>query len=140
MYKFKPYEDFEEGEICEVSQKITKESIQTFAEISGDRNPLHLDEEFAKKTRFKGTVAHGILTAGVVSALIVKMVGVGSIFLGANLRFTAPVRPGDTVTAHGEVVKKRHDKPILTLRTDCYNQDGTKVIEGECTVMVASQG
>lgn len=129
--KFKP------GDTASVSKTITDNDIQKFADASGDHNPLHLDEEFAKQTRFGRRIAHGMLGASLISAVIAhELPGQGSIYLGQALRFLAPVFPGDTITATVTVISVREDKPILSLETVCTNQRDEVVISGEATVLV----
>ena len=112
---------------------ITEKDINLFAEVSGDFNPVHLNEEFAKKTLFGGRIAHGALSLGFISAAMTKMPGL-VIFLGATDKFLAPVRIGDTITATGEVIEVRKDKGIVTLKASCTNQKGETLVEGEWTV------
>lgn len=129
--KFKP------GDTASISKTIRDDDIRKFADASGDHNPLHLDDEFASQTRFGRRIAHGMLSASLISAVIARdLPGQGSIYLGQSIRFIAPVFPGDTVTATVTVISVREDKPILTLRTVCTNQRGEVVIEGEASVLV----
>jgi 3-hydroxybutyryl-CoA dehydratase len=124
------------GTRASVTRTITDAQIRTFAKITGDTNPLHLDDAHAATTRFGGRIAHGMLTAGLISTIIgTKLPGLGAIYLQQQLRFVAPVRPGDTITATGEVIAVRPEKRILTLRTECTNQHGELVITGEAVVM-----
>lgn len=124
------------GDRASFSKTITDADIQMFSQISGDRNPVHLDEEFAKSTRFKGRIAHGVLALGLVSAVLGNQLpGLGTIYLNQIIRFLNPVRPGDTITATVEVLSIRPDKPILTLRTMCTDQTGTVVLDGEAVVL-----
>ena len=114
---------------------ITDSDIVRFAEVSGDRNPVHLDEEYAARSPYGQRVAHGFLTGSMISAVIgMDLPGPGSIYLGQTLKFLAPVRIGDTVTVSVEVIGVREEKRLITLRTDCTNQNGTLVITGEATV------
>ena len=114
---------------------ITDADIVRFAEVSGDRNPIHLDAAYAARSPFGGRVAHGFLTGSLISAVIgMELPGPGSIYLGQTLKFLAPVRIDDTVTVSVEVIGVREEKRLLTLRTDCTNQDGVLVITGEATV------
>jgi 3-hydroxybutyryl-CoA dehydratase len=129
--KFKP------GDKASISKTITDDDIRMFADASGDHNPLHLDDEFARQTRFGRRIAHGMLSASLISAVIAhKLPGQGSIYLGQSVRFVAPVFPGDTVTATATVISVREDKPILTLETICTNQRDEVVVRGEATVLV----
>jgi 3-hydroxybutyryl-CoA dehydratase len=124
------------GTTAELRKTITDQDIVRFAEIVGDNNPVHLDEEYAAKTMFKKRIAHGMLCGGLISAVIgTKLPGPGTIYLSQSLRFTAPVYIGDTVTAKVTVSKIREDKGIYTLDTVCYNQYGKNVVEGEAVVM-----
>ena len=112
---------------------ISEADINLFAEVSGDYNPVHTREEYAKKTFFGGRIARGVLSLGLISAAMTKLPGL-VIFIGATDKFLGPVRIGDTVTAAGEVVAVRKDKGIVTLKTTCTNQKGEKVVAGEWTV------
>jgi len=114
---------------------ITDTDILRFAEVSGDHNPVHLDEEYAARSPFGRRVAHGFLTGSMISAMIgMDLPGPGSIYLGQTMKFLAPVAIGDTVTVSVEVVAVREEKRILTLRTDAKNQDGVLVLTGEAVV------
>ena len=129
---------FKQGDTASLSKTISDDDIRAFAEATGDRNPLHLDEEFAKETRFGRCIAHGMLSASLISAVIAnELPGQGSIYLGQTLQFVAPVFPGDTVTARVTVSAIREDKPILKLETVCINQHSEVVIRGEATVLVS---
>ena len=104
--------------------------------ITGDLNPAHINQREAETTMFKGRIAHGMLTAGFVSAVLgMKLPGPGTIYLGQELRFTAPVRFGDTIKAEVEVIEKKVEKNIMKLSTICTNQDGVVVLKGVATVM-----
>ena len=128
---------FKVGDAATRTKTITDEDIRAFAELSGDRNPVHLDDEYASGTRFGRRIAHGMLAASLVSATLAnELPGRGSVYLSQTLRFVAPVFPGDTVTARVEVTKVREDKPIVTLETVCTNQRGEKLIEGEAVVLL----
>ena len=130
--KFKP------GDTASLSKTISDDDIRAFANATGDHNPLHLDEEFAKQTRFGKRIAHGMLSASLISAVIANdLPGQGSIYLGQTLQFVAPVFPGDTVTARVTVTSIREDKPIIKLETVCTNQRDEVVIKGEATVLVS---
>ncbi|MGD8367738.1 MAG: MaoC family dehydratase, partial [Desulfobacterales bacterium] len=103
---------------------------------TGDLNPAHINETFAADTFFKGRIAHGMLSAGFISAVIgTKLPGPGAIYMSQSLRFTAPVRIGDTVTARAEVIEIIEEKHRVKLSTTCRKQDGTVVLEGEALVM-----
>ncbi len=130
------FDELTVGMSDEYSKAVTDKDVMMFADITGDFNPVHVDEVAAAKTRFGGRIAHGMLGAGLISAAIAnKLPGPGSIYLGQTLKFTLPVRIGDTVTAKiavTEILPKRRVK----LSTVCTNQNGEKVIEGEATVML----
>ena len=114
---------------------IMDADIVRFAEVSGDRNPVHLDEDYAARSLFGQRVAHGFLTGSMISAMIgMDLPGPGSIYLGQTMKFLAPVAIGDTVTVSVEIIGVREDKRILTLRTDATNQDGVLVLTGEAVV------
>ncbi len=115
------------------AKTVTEADITLIAAVSGDFNPVHVNEEYARKTFFKGRIAHGVLTLSLVSAAMTKLPGL-VIFLGASDKFLAPVRIGDTITATGEVINVKKDKGIVTLKTTCTNQKGEVVVEGEWTV------
>lgn len=125
------------GDLATFSKTITDDDIHQFADLVLDHNPVHLDDEFAKKTRFGRRIAHGMLGASLISATIGnKLPGPGTIYLGQNLQFVEPFFPGDTITAKVTVIKIREDKPIVTLETVCSNQNGNTVIKGEAVVLV----
>ena len=120
------------GQTARRSRKIGARDIELFTEISGDRNPLHYDEELARTTRFGGIVVQGGVTSAILNAVVAEdLPGPGTVFLQVNWSFKAPVRPGDTITGEVEVTKARHDKPITELRTRVIRDDGTVVLEGE---------
>ena len=112
---------------------VTEADIVMFAGVSGDFNPIHICDEYAKKTFFGGRIAHGVIAIGLISAAMTKLPGL-SIFLGDSNKFLAPVRIGDTITATAEVIAVRKDKGILTLKATCTNQRGETVVEGEWSV------
>ncbi|HXF81183.1 MAG TPA: MaoC family dehydratase [bacterium] len=128
---------FEPGQTAQWTRSITDEAIRAYAGITGDANPLHLDEAFAARSRFGGRIAHGLLTAGTISAVLgMRLPGPGGIYLSQTLRFRRPVRPGDTVTAQAEVLSWQPERRLLTLRTTCRNQRGETVLEGEAVLLV----
>ena len=104
------------GDSAEITKTIEQSDIDAFANVTGDHNPVHVDEEFAKTTRFGRRIAHGMLTASLISAVLAnKLPGEGSVYLGQTLQFVAPVFPGDEITARVTVRESREDKPILKL-------------------------
>ena len=132
-------EELEIGMSAEYIRNVTQQDIQDFANLSGDDNPVHLDEEFASQTRFEGCIAHGILSAAFISTVIgTKLPGTGAIYLGQQLKFIAPVRPGDTVTTTVTVTDVNTEKRRITLETICsVNEE--RVLEGEALVLVPSK-
>jgi len=127
---------FQVGDNAEITKTIEQADIHAFADVTGDHNPVHVDEAFAQTTRFGRTIAHGMLTASLISAVLAnKLPGAGSIYLGQTLRFDAPVFPGDEITARVTVKEIREDKPIVKLETICINQRNEVVIRGEATVL-----
>jgi acyl dehydratase len=128
---------FKVGDSAEITKQIEQSDVDAFAGVTGDHNPVHVDEEFAKTTRFGKRIAHGMLTASLISAVLAnKLPGEGSVYLGQTLQFVAPVFPGDEITARVTVKEIREDKPIVKLDTTCLNQRGEVVIRGEATVLV----
>ena len=124
------------GESASVSKTITETDVYLFAGITGDLNPAHVNEVSSTDTMFKGRIAHGMLSAGLISAVLgMYLPGPGTIYLGQELKFTKPVRFGDTVTATATVVEKNEEKNIIKLETVCANQNGDVVIKGMATVM-----
>ena len=129
------YEDLKMGQSAEVVHTVTENDIQTFGDLSGDYNPLHFNEEWAKGTMFGGRIAHGLLTAAFVSTAIgMHLPGPGTIYMSQSMKFLGPVRIGDTVTARVEIVNLNDEKRRVTLRTVCTNQDGQIVLDGEALV------
>lgn len=123
------------GERASRALTFTQEAVAQFADLTGDRNPLHLDAEYAAHTPFGRPIVHGILVAGLFSAILGEdLPGRGAIYLGQTLRFVAPVYVGETVTATAEVIAVRPEKRIITLKTDCANADGVPVVTGEATI------
>ena len=126
----------EVGATAQMSKTVTADDILAFAKVSTDVNPVHVDQDYAEKTRFGGRIAHGILGASFISAVIGnKLPGPGAIYLSQNLNFKAPVTIGDTITATGTVTSQKGKKPIFVIETVCTNQDGLVVINGEAVVM-----
>jgi 3-hydroxybutyryl-CoA dehydratase len=119
------------------TKTVTETDVVMYAGITGDFNPVHVDAVEAAKSRFGGRIAHGMLSAGFISACIaMKLPGPGAIYLSQSLRFTRPVRIGDTVTARVEVAEWNTTKRRARLTTTCYNQVGELVIDGEALVLV----
>jgi acyl dehydratase len=120
---------------------VTDEHIEAFARLSGDRNPVHFDDAFARRIGFEGHIAHGAVTASLLSAVLgMDLPGPGSVFLEQRVRFLKPVRPGDTIVASLEVTRVREDKPIVTLGATVTNAEGVRVAEGELVVLLRDPG
>lgn len=116
---------------------VTDELIRAFAEVSGDFNPIHLDEDFAKNTRFGKRIAHGMLSGALISAVLGnEFQAMKIVYLSQTLRFTAPVFIGDTVTTTTTVRHIREDKGIVTCETVCTNQNGETLVTGEAKIMI----
>ena len=131
-------EDLEIGMIRSLQKEVTDLDIELFAKVSTDHNPVHLDEAYARDTIFGGRIAHGMLTAGLISAVIGEQLpGHGTVYLGQDLKFLAPVRPGDVVTAEVEVLDIDYAKRRVKLGTRCL-VDGKPVLKGEAMVLAPS--
>jgi 3-hydroxybutyryl-CoA dehydratase len=127
------------GDKASRSLTISDDTVRAFAEVTGDTNPVHLDDEYAAGTRFGRRIAHGMIGAGLISATLANdLPGPGTVYLGQSLQFKMPVYPGETITATVEVLTVRSDKPIVTLATVCTNQDGEVVLEGEAVVLAGA--
>lgn len=130
------FEDLKIGMSESVTKTITAKDVEMFAEISLDKNPVHIDEEYAAKSIFKTRIAHGILTSGLISAVLgTKLPGEGSIYLSQELKFMAPVFLGDTITATVEVAELIPEKKRVVMNTTCTNQDGKNVIVGKAILL-----
>ena len=126
------------GDKASRTTPITDEMIRLFAGLTGDTNPVHLDEAYAAGTRFGRRIAHGMIAAGLISATLAnELPGPGTVYLSQTLQFKAPVYPGDTITTTVEVKSVRPDKPIVTLITTCKNQSDAVVLTGEAVVLVS---
>ncbi len=123
------------GETARRTRTVTARDIELFTELTGDRNPLHYDEDAAARSRFGGLIVQGGVTSGLLNALVAEdLPGAGSVFLHVDWSFTAPVRPGDEITAEVEVLEAREDKPITRLRTTITNQRNESVLDGSALV------
>ncbi len=132
-------EDIEIGMSRHLLKTVTDRDIELFAEVSTDRNPVHLDDDYARDTIFEGRIAHGMLTAGLISAVIGEQLpGHGTVYLGQTLKFMAPVRPGDMVEARVSVLDINHAKRRVTLDCRCLVGD-TVVLKGEAVVLAPSR-
>jgi 3-hydroxybutyryl-CoA dehydratase len=124
------------GDSVSRSVTVDDDTIRGFAEVTGDTNPVHLDDDYAAGTQFGRRIAHGMIAAGLISATLANdLPGPGTVYLNQTLTFKLPVYPGDTVTATVEVLSVRPDKPIVTLSTVCTNQDDKVVLKGEAVVL-----
>ena len=123
------------GQIARRTRTVSARDIELFTELTGDRNPLHYDEALASESRFGALIVQGGVTSGLLNAVVAEdLPGPGSVFLHVDWSFTAPVRPGDDITAEVEVLESRADKPITKLRTTIANQDGVTVLDGSALV------
>jgi 3-hydroxybutyryl-CoA dehydratase len=130
------YEDIQVGDTAGFSKTVSEADVYGFAGISGDFNPIHVDAEFAKGTRFGQRIAHGILSVSFVSTVLgTALPGKNSVYLSQEAKFLAPVFIGDTLTAQVKVIEKKDSKRILTLETWVTNQDGVKVMDGMARIM-----
>src|SRR3954469_17111061 len=117
------------------TRHVSRRDVELFTEITGDRNPIHYDDDLAARSRFGGIVVQGGVTSGLLNALVAEQLpGPGSVFLEVAWRFRAPVRPGDEITAQATVTSVRADKPVYTLDTSITNQDGVVVLDGTAVV------
>lgn len=124
------------GDKASYSRTVSEADVVLFGGVSGDLNPAHFNEEYCKDTMFKGRIAHGMLSAGYISTVLgMSLPGPGTIYLSQELKFTAPVRFGDTITAVVEVIERLEEKNRITLETICTNQRGEVVIKGKAVVM-----
>ena len=125
----------EVGQRAQRTRVVQPRDIELFTELTGDRNPLHYDDERAGASRFGGVIVQGGVTSGLLNAVVAEdLPGPGSVFLHVDWSFRVPVRPGDSITAEVEVLEVRPDKPISKLLTSITNQDGTVVLDGEALV------
>ncbi len=123
------------GDAAEFTKTVTETDVYLYAGVTGDLNPAHINEDYAKTTFFKKRIAHGMLTAGFISAILgTKLPGPGTIYIRQELAFTAPVFFGDTITARAEVVEVNTEKNRLRFKTTCRNQEGKMVLDGEALV------
>jgi acyl dehydratase len=127
------------GDSASMIKSFTTEDVINFAKITGDQNPIHLDEEYAASTSFEKRIVHGMLVSGLISAVLgMKLPGPGSIYINQTLNFRAPVYLNDQITATAVAKKIRTDKPIATFETICINQEKKVVIEGEAVLLLPS--
>ena len=132
------YESIKIGDEASLARTITEAHIVNYAGITGDMNPIHVDAEYAAHSMFKERIAHGMLVAGLISAVLgTQLPGPNSIYLGQDLKFMAPVMIGDTIKVVVTVTDKRDEKRIIKLRTTAYNQRGEMVIDGNAVLKKA---
>jgi 3-hydroxybutyryl-CoA dehydratase len=131
MAEGKSIDELKVGDSAQISKTITETDINDFARVTGDFNPVHLDQTYAEKTTFKGRIAHGLLSVGLLSTVLGNILpGHGTIYLSQEVKFLAPVRIGDTITARVEVIELIPAKNRAKFRTTCLNQDGKIVVDG----------
>src|SRR6476620_9437362 len=128
------------GESASLERTVTKQDIELYATVSGDANPTHLGEAFAQQAKFKGTVAHSMLSAGLISSVLGNLLpGAGTVYLTQELRFAAPVHAGDTITVTVTAKEKRAEGRIVRFDCSCTNQDGQTVLDGVATVIAPAE-
>ena len=131
----KTIKELKVGESAEFSKTISESDVYLYAGVTGDLNPAHINEEYAKKTFFKTRIAHGMLSAGLISTVLGnELPGPGSVYIRQELNFLAPVHMGDTVTARAEVIEILSEENRVKLKTTCVNQNGVTVLDGEAVV------
>ncbi len=131
----KTIKELKVGERAEFSKTISETDVYLYAGVTGDLNPAHINEEYAKKTFFKTRIAHGMLSAGLISTVLGnELPGPGSVYIRQELNFLAPVHIGDTVTARAEVIEILSEENRVKLKTSCINQNGVTVLDGEAVV------
>ena len=141
MPEGKTIDEIKVGDSAQISKTITEGDIELFARVTGDFNPVHLDQAYAEKTMFKGRIAHGLLSVGLFSNILGNILpGYGTIYLSQEVKFLAPVRIGDTITARVEVIERIPEKNRAKFRTTCINQDGKMVVEGVAWGMPPQKG
>ena len=141
MAEGKSIHELKIGDSAQISKTITEADIELFARATGDFNPVHLDQAYAEKTLFKGRIAHGILSLGLISSVFGNILpGHGSIYLSQEVKFLAPVRIGDTITAKVEVIELLLEKNRAKFKTTCTNQNGQLVVDGTAWTMPPKKG
>jgi len=136
MTKGKSVHELKVGNSAQILKTVTETVIHDFAKATGDFNPIHLDQTYAEKTQFKGRIAHGALSIGYISSVLANLLpGPGSIYLSQEIKFLAPVRIGDVITAKVEVVELIPEKNRVKFKTTCTNQNGEVVVDGTAWIM-----
>lgn len=135
-----PFDQLEVGMTAQYTKQILEEDIKLFAILSGDTNPIHLDEEYARTTQFGGCIAHGAICAVIISAAVATTIpGPGSVYVGQEMRFKKPVRPGDTLVAQLKLVEKKRRGNIVLIENEIKNQNGETVFVGVSTVVAPTE-
>lgn len=125
------------GHEASFTTKITDKMVRDFADLSGDHNPIHVDEAYAAKSRFGRRIAHGMIVGGLISRALVDGIGLGGIYLGQTLKFVNPVFIDDTVTVTIKITALRKDKGIATVETNAFKENGDQVVKGEAVIMIS---
>jgi 3-hydroxybutyryl-CoA dehydratase len=141
MNQGKSIQELKTGDSAEISRTVTEKDIKDFAGVTGDFNPVHLDQAYAEKTMFKGRIAHGLFSVGLLSTILGNILpGHGTIYLSQEIKFLSPVRIGDSLTARVEVIELIPEKNRAKFKTTCNNQDGKLVADGMAWVMPPKKG
>jgi 3-hydroxybutyryl-CoA dehydratase len=141
MNQGKSIQELKTGDSAEISRTVTEKDIKDFAGVTGDFNPVHLDQAYAEKTMFKGRIAHGLFSVGLLSTILGNILpGHGTIYLSQEIKFLSPVRIGDILTARVEVIELIPEKNRAKFKTTCNNQDGKLVADGMAWVMPPKKG
>ena len=131
----KTIKELQVGDFAEFAKTVSESDVYQFAGVTGDQNPAHINEAYAQKTIFETRIAHGLLSAGYISAVLgMKLPGPGTIYMKQDLKFLAPARIGDTLTAKAEIIEILADKNRVVLHTTCTNQEGKLILDGKATV------
>lgn len=134
------FEELYVGQRAEIRHTVTDADIEAFGALTGDRNPVHFDDEFARATRFQGRIGHGLLTASFISTVLgMHLPGTGAIYVSQSLRFLLPVKPGDTITVAAEVIELMPERHRVRIRTAVNNQAGRLVLDGEAEMVVLTE-
>lgn len=128
--KIKHWEDIQVGDVATFTKTLTQTDVTLWVGLTGDMNPVHIDTEYAKTTRFKDVIVPGLMVAGLISTVMTQST-FGNVYSGQNLKFLKPVYIGDTITAVATVVEKMDEKHRVRIQTECFNQNGQLVITGE---------